>query len=138
MGSSYKETIENFMIFIMDVYNKYKSIKNDSLLNYEKEEWEIFQKGKDIYDEYLTNSIRFLCKCLYTLLGKKVILLIDNYDSHFLKASNTKFYNEIYSFYGSVLTNIFTYDTGYNYLLSLSIFMILITITIIIIIIIII
>jgi len=115
IGSSYEKTIENFDNFIKELYNVHQDIGIESL-KYEKDKWINFQKNKIINESDLKESISFLCKCLNKLLGSKIILLVDNYDSPFIKASHTNFYGTFYSFYEQVLNNIFNDDKKYKYL----------------------
>ena len=55
----------------------------------------------------LKDSIGILCNWLYNTFKKKIILLIDNYDLLILDSLNTDFFDDIYSFYQNLLTNIF-------------------------------
>eukprot|EP00833_Pecoramyces_ruminatium_P010776 jgi/Orpsp1_1/1184808/evm.model.c7180000091040.1 len=109
---NFEETIESFKNFIQYLYCNYK-IKIEDLNDYDKQMWEKYENCNITDIINLKNSINFLCKCLYKLLNKKIILLIDGYDSLFLNALNTNFYNDFYSFYKHILTNIFLENKSY-------------------------
>ena len=113
IGNSYESTIENFKVYIKKLYNNYQNISIDKL-KYNKTTWINYQKG--IMNELeLTNSFFFLCTTLKIVLNKKIILLIDNYDSLLIKASHTNFYNKIYSLCESIFNNVFNQDTSCLY-----------------------
>jgi len=64
----------------------------------------------------LVYSISTLCRSIYQAFNKKIMLLIDNYDSFFLNTINTEFFDEFYSFYKQVLIEIFNDDIICNYI----------------------
>ncbi|ORY21676.1 hypothetical protein LY90DRAFT_707379, partial [Neocallimastix californiae] len=64
----------------------------------------------------LKQSISFLCLSLNKVFNKKIILLIDNYDSPILNTVNTSFYNKFYKFYDEVFLEIFKQDEDNCYL----------------------
>ncbi|KAG4082311.1 DUF1703-domain-containing protein [Neocallimastix lanati (nom. inval.)] len=106
LKKSFDETIENFKRFVQKLYSYYGNIKNENLSDYEKEMIKKFKNCKaNIYD--LKVSIGILCNWLYNTFKKKIILLIDNYDSLILNSLNTPFFNDLYSFHQNLLTNIF-------------------------------
>ncbi|KAL6593578.1 hypothetical protein U3516DRAFT_834192 [Neocallimastix sp. 'constans'] len=106
LKKSFDETIENFKRFVQKLYSYYGNIKNENLSDYEKEMIKNFKNCKaNIYD--LKVSIGILCYWLYNTFKKKIILLIDNYDSLILDSLNTPFFNDLYSFNQELLSNIF-------------------------------
>ncbi|ORY01208.1 DUF1703-domain-containing protein [Neocallimastix californiae] len=109
LGNSFDETIKNFKYFIQDLYIYYKSIKNENLSKYEKKMIKKFKNCEANFDD-LKDSIYILCNCLYNTFKKKIILLIDNYDSPILNSLNTNFFDDLYSFHQELLTNIFEYE----------------------------
>ncbi|KAL6588876.1 hypothetical protein U3516DRAFT_836436, partial [Neocallimastix sp. 'constans'] len=109
LSNSFDETINNYKRFVQKLYIYYTSIKNENLSDYEKEMIKNFKNCKaNIYD--LKDSIYILCNCLYNTFKKKIILLIDNYDSPILNSLNTNFFDDLYSFHQELLTNIFEYE----------------------------
>jgi len=112
LEKNFENTINNFKKFIQDIYSNYKGLKIENLIEYEKKKWEKFINF-NIENNDLVDSINFLCKILYKLLNKQIILLIDNYDSPILNALNTEFFEEFFSFYKILLTNIFRKQKNY-------------------------
>eukprot|EP00833_Pecoramyces_ruminatium_P005198 jgi/Orpsp1_1/1179230/evm.model.c7180000068505.1 len=101
IGNSYDEVINSFKFFIENLFNYYEIFKI-KILNDEKNKWENYincSENSEINENDLANSISFLCKCLNEIFQKKIILLIDNYDSPILDASCTEFYDKFYNFY---------------------------------------
>ncbi|KAL6588859.1 hypothetical protein U3516DRAFT_819885 [Neocallimastix sp. 'constans'] len=88
IGKTFEATIENFKTFISD--------------------FGIFSISE------LKESISFLCLSLNKAFNKKIILLIDNYDSPILNTINTN--NEFYKFYEEVFLEIFNQDKRHHYL----------------------
>ncbi|OUM63732.1 hypothetical protein PIROE2DRAFT_9670 [Piromyces sp. E2] len=114
VGKSYNETINNFKKFVKNLYKNY-NIQIIKLDDDDQETWKEFRKG-NINDDYLEESISFLCESLNRLLEKQVVLLIDNYDLPILNAFNTKFYDKFYYFYKKIFMNVFEYDKQKYYL----------------------
>ncbi|ORY44963.1 hypothetical protein LY90DRAFT_703590, partial [Neocallimastix californiae] len=110
---TFEVTIENFKTFIKKLFRSYKNINLKNLDKYDKEQWENFQNGTFSISE-LKESISFLCLSLNKAFNKKIILLIDNYDSPILNTINTN--NEFYKFYEEVFLKIFNQDKRHHYL----------------------
>ncbi|KAL6592996.1 hypothetical protein U3516DRAFT_649030 [Neocallimastix sp. 'constans'] len=110
---TFEATIENFKTFIKKLFRSYKNINLKNLDKYDKEQWENFQNGTFSISE-LKESISFLCLSLNKAFNKKIILLIDNYDSPILNTINTN--NEFYKFYEEVFLEIFNQDKRHHYL----------------------
>ncbi|KAL6613627.1 hypothetical protein U3516DRAFT_812364 [Neocallimastix sp. 'constans'] len=110
---TFEVTIENFKTFIKKLFRSYKNINLKNLDKYDKEQWENFQNGTFSISE-LKESISFLCLSLNKAFNKKIILLIDNYDSPILNTINTN--NEFYKFYEEVFLEIFNQDKRNHYL----------------------
>ncbi|KAG4083504.1 DUF1703-domain-containing protein [Neocallimastix lanati (nom. inval.)] len=110
LEESFDETIENFKSFIQSLYNKYNIIIDNNIKIYEKE---MIKKILDLNVNInnLVVSISILCKYLYNTFKKKIILLIDNYDSLILNSLNTTYFDKLYSFHQKLLTNIFENDS---------------------------
>eukprot|EP00833_Pecoramyces_ruminatium_P016642 jgi/Orpsp1_1/1190674/evm.model.d7180000080441.1 len=115
--NSYKETIENFRKFIVNLYNKYYKINIENLTIGEKKYWKnFFEDIPNVDEDDIINSISFLFYFLKKLLKKEIILLIDNYDSPILNAINTEFFDKFYFFYFNVFKIIFKNNKRKNYL----------------------
>ncbi|OUM56612.1 hypothetical protein PIROE2DRAFT_18691 [Piromyces sp. E2] len=114
--SSYDKTINSFKIFIKLLYKKY-NIEIGNLDDDDKVLWKKFCSSYSNIDEsVLIYSILFLCHCLNEILKRKIILLIDNYDSPILNTINTEFYDQFYSFYYSIFKTLFENDQENCYL----------------------
>ena len=95
-GDNWKDTFENLKSFISDLYaefedmreimNKRDKIKFDKIF-YEEE------KG-----DYET-SLKLLSNYIYKYYGKKVIILIDEYDAPIINAFDKGYYNEAINFF---------------------------------------
>ena len=95
-GDSWEDTFENLKSFISDLYaefedmreimNKRDKIKFDKIF-YEEE------KG-----DYET-SLKLLSNYIYKYYGKKVIILIDEYDAPIINAFDKGYYNEAINFF---------------------------------------
>ena len=95
-GDNWKDTFENLKSFISDLYaefedmreimNKRDKIKFDKIF-YEEE------KG-----DYET-ALKLLSNYIYKYYGKKVIILIDEYDAPIINAFDKGYYNEAINFF---------------------------------------
>ena len=95
-GDTWEDTFENLKSFISDLYaefedmreimNKRDKIKFDKIF-YEEE------KG-----DYET-SLKLLSNYIYKYYGKKVIILIDEYDAPIINAFDKGYYNEAINFF---------------------------------------
>ncbi|ORX49208.1 hypothetical protein BCR36DRAFT_291959 [Piromyces finnis] len=115
IGNYFNDTIKKFKRFIRDLYECYKDVDITNLKD-DKKIWESFQECNDVDEEDLIVSIGFLCNNLKNLLKRKIVLLIDNYDSPILNALNKDFYDEFYTFYINVFKKIFENNYKYAYL----------------------
>ncbi|ORX59180.1 hypothetical protein BCR36DRAFT_394700 [Piromyces finnis] len=105
IGKDYNDTIDNFKRFIRELYEYYKDIDITNLED-DKKIWKSFQEHNDDFKKFIE---------------KKIVLLIDNYDSPILNALNKNFYDEFYTFYINVFKNIFENNDKYNYLFKIFI-----------------
>ena len=97
-----KEKLEDM---IVNLFRGYFDIV-DSLEVFDKEDFISICK-KDFSKIILENSLKFLSKVLNEYYGKKVVILIDEYDTPLVSAYKYGYYNEAKNFfsglYGSVL-----------------------------------
>ncbi|OUM58865.1 hypothetical protein PIROE2DRAFT_15765 [Piromyces sp. E2] len=107
--NGYAETINNFKYIIQEIYSFYESIVYEKLSEFNKKKWHNFMESETNNNNFVY-SISFLCNCIKKVLNKKVVLLIDHYDTPILNAFNTEFYDELYSFYKKVFMYIFNED----------------------------
>ncbi len=103
---SYKATINRLRGLIQELYREHKPcLLLDKMDDVEKKIFQNFLNGS-VDDEQLQTALKFLSEALYKVYGKKVIILIDEYDSP-LTAAYTHGYLEAFSdFMRNCLSNV--------------------------------
>jgi hypothetical protein len=96
----YSELRRNFS----ELFDNYKFLRK----NLDERAIEIFDSiWKEKIEANYSNSLKFLCKCLYEYYNQEVILLIDEYDTPIISAYEYGYYDKIKTFfttmYGSAL-----------------------------------
>lgn len=96
----YSELRRNFS----ELFDNYKFLRK----NLDERAIEIFDSiWKEKIGANYSNSLKFLCKCLYEYYNQEVILLIDEYDTPIISAYEYGYYDKIKTFfttmYGSAL-----------------------------------
>lgn len=86
---------------IADEYKRHYFILQGDMLEDERERYKRIAAEKATREEY-ADSIKFLSKCLYNYYGKKVIILIDEYDVPLENAFHRGFYEEMIDFIRSL------------------------------------
>lgn len=87
---------------IMDEYKRHQYVLESDKIDADSKS--LFQKiacGKGDYDDY-SGALRFLSRCLYQVTGKKIIILIDEYDVPLENAFFKDFYCEMADFIRSL------------------------------------
>ena len=88
-GSSYKELVEDLKIKLIEVFETHQYLSvSDKLTASEKDSLNKHLVG-DVSVALIKKAIKFLIKCLYKHFGKKVWVLIDEYDSAIHEAYTT-------------------------------------------------
>ena len=100
LDSMYSELRRNFS----ELFDNYKFLRK----NLDERAIEIFDNiWKEKIGANYSNSLKFLCKCLYEYYNQEVILLIDEYDTPIISAYEYGYYDKIKTFfttmYGSAL-----------------------------------
>ena len=82
--STWKSCLESIVDIVRDLYSDYREVR-ENLEDIELEVFNniLFNKAEANYKK----SLRFLCECIYKHYGKKVILLIDEYDTPLVAAN---------------------------------------------------
>lgn len=95
--NSYTSAIERIKFLITDVFNNYAFLlKDDAITDAERQFFA--SVNKDMSDTMATNAINLLCGILYRKYGKKVIVLLDEYDTPMQEAYTSGYWNEMSGF----------------------------------------
>ncbi|MGN1357313.1 MAG: AAA family ATPase, partial [Succinivibrionaceae bacterium] len=91
-GETFKEAYGKLAELVADLGKDFAFLKDsDRILEEEKKELSILRDQLTLlnpdYQSFLTGALKTFAKCLYKHYGKKVILLIDEYDVPLAKAS---------------------------------------------------
>lgn len=103
----YANVVEMIKMVLRNEYDKYEYIF-DTLTKIEKIDYERNFNAVTNLDSnlnYIGNSLAFLMKMLEKYYGKKVMVLIDEYDTPFIEAHVNDFYDEIKDALSSLLHN---------------------------------
>ena len=100
--NNWEECFSKIKIILRDLYGEHNYIKDKLSIN-EKEEYDkiLFKKDDAEYDNALLN----LTKYLYNYYQKKVVLLIDEYDSPLITANQFGYYKEAINFFRDFLSS---------------------------------
>ena len=101
-GLTYEEAFEAFVRIMGKEVNRVSFLADsDKLTQIEREQYEgltIMKNGRLAFDkEKLISSLQLLSQLLYKHYGKKVVILIDEYDVPLDKAFQNGYYNEMVS-----------------------------------------
>jgi len=100
--NNWEECYSKIKIILRDLYEEHSYIKDKLSIN-EKEQYDkiLFKKDEAEYDNALLN----LTKYLYNYYQKKVVLLIDEYDSPLITANQFNYYKEAINFFRDFLSS---------------------------------
>ena len=87
--SSWETCFSTIKRMIRSLYSEYKDVQ-ECLDELELEDFKNIYFGKE--EAYYSTSLRFLCECIYKHYGKKVILLIDEYDTPLVAANMYEYF----------------------------------------------
>ena len=87
--SSWETCFSTIKRMIRSLYSEYKDVQ-ECLDELELEDFKNIYFGKE--EVYYSTSLRFLCECIYKHYGKKVILLIDEYDTPLVAANMYEYF----------------------------------------------
>lgn len=88
----------------------YPMINDGSLSEFQKKEFHLIysklytESNRKELENYLLRSVTVLCQVLYLYYGKKVFLLLDEYDTPFLSANSEGYYEEVRSILNGILS----------------------------------
>lgn len=111
-----KDAIKLLKKALFDEYKRfdfiYYHLSENSKEEY-KMVWEGLKNQKNTELTDINDCLQLLCQFLFEYYGKKVILLIDEYDTPFIEAHGHGYYDEVHSGLAAILT---TSLKGNNYL----------------------
>ena len=87
--SSWESCFSTIKRMIRSLYSEYKDVQ-ECLDELELEDFKNIYFGKE--EAYYSTSLRFLCECIYKHYGKKIILLIDEYDTPLVAANMYEYF----------------------------------------------
>lgn len=104
--TSYDGMREKICFIIVNLYNEYDFLlQTDCLQEGEKD---FFSRvSYDMTDSVIAYSLKLLCQCLYRYYGKKVILLLDEYDTPMQEAYMNGYWEEMVSFMKGLFNSAF-------------------------------
>ena len=95
--NTYEKLFEQVKILISEVYRENIDIL-DNLNSIDKEVFIKYLK-KEVNEVEAINSLKFLSQLLYNQYGKKVVVLIDEYDTAIVSAYENGYYKEAMEFF---------------------------------------
>ncbi len=96
-GNNYKESIKAFAHLVSHLFQKHEYLLDNGLKDSRRKEFNRLL-NKEASIEELKNSLQFLAQCLYAHTGKKVVILIDEYDAPLHLAYLKGYYKELKEF----------------------------------------
>ena len=111
-GNTYEMARQQIIQEVVGIYRNNQSlIENDKISDKDREYWNLV--GYDMSDAVACNALNFICELMYRKYNKKVIILMDEYDTPLQEAFVDGFWDEITGF----IRNLFnaTFKTN-NYL----------------------
>ena len=99
-GKTFKNAYEKLVEIVADLGEKFSFLQDSEKISEEqKQELALLknrlQLSNPAYQSFLTGALKTFAKCLHKHYGKKVILLIDEYDVPLAKASEKGFHSEM-------------------------------------------
>ena len=96
-GLTYELAMERFKTIIQEeAVRLHALLKDKTLSDYDRKKLGQME-NRELAEKEIPDSLKFLSRVLYTAFGKKVILLIDEYDVPLDKAFQHGYYNEMVS-----------------------------------------
>lgn len=94
---SYAGAIERIKFLITNIFNEHAFLLNDNGLT-DAEKQFFVSVNQNMSNTTATNAINLLCGILFRKYGKKVIVLLDEYDTPMQEAYTSGYWNEMSSF----------------------------------------
>ncbi len=104
--NTYEGTRRRFYQILVDLYENYKFLVEEGYLEGTEADY-FYSVNMEMEEQTATMAIYKLCKFLYRYYGKKVIILLDEYDTPMQEAYVNGFWEEVVSFTRSLFNSIF-------------------------------
>ncbi len=105
-GNTYEMAKQQIIQEIVSLYRKNQYlIESDFVTDKDRDYWNMV--GYDMPDAVASNAINFICELLYRKYNKKVIILMDEYDTPLQEAYVDGFWDEITSFVRNIFNATF-------------------------------
>ncbi len=105
-GNTYEMARQQIIQEIVGLYRKNQSlIENDFVTDKDKEYWDLV--SYDMSDAVASNAVNFICELLYRKNDKKVIILMDEYDTPLQEAYVDGFWDQITAFIRNIFNSTF-------------------------------
>ncbi len=101
-GRNYKTVRGAVIQNIIDLYAKYFFLRESDALNLQEKEFFDYI-APDMSDDMAAASLQRLALCMYRYYGKKVIILLDEYDTPMQEAYVYGYWDELIDFFRSLL-----------------------------------
>lgn len=109
-GNTYEMARQQIIQEIVSLYrNNQQLIEGDFITDKDRDYWNLV--GYDMTDAVASNSINFICELMYRKYNKKVIILMDEYDTPLQEAYVDGFWDEITSFIRNIFNSTFKTNT---------------------------
>ena len=105
--SSYEEALNRIEILIKSVFRRHLYITKSKIIDKATRNQFLRYREGDICESELEDSLYFLCECLYTHYYKKVIVLIDEYDTPINSSLEENYYPQMIKFMRGFLGSVF-------------------------------
>ncbi|HVY53967.1 MAG TPA: AAA family ATPase [Gammaproteobacteria bacterium] len=110
--SSYQAAVNQIKILIQNLFDEHDAVlQSPKLSEINKKIFENYLSGS-VNNEELQAAILFLSKCLYKVYGKKVIILIDEYDAPLTNSYAHKYLEQLSNFMRNIFSSVFK-DNNY-------------------------
>lgn len=104
--NSYQQVRNKICEIIVDLYNHYDFLAEGELLNQREKEY-FYKVSSSMEDSEISIAIRRLSGYLFRYYGKKVIILLDEYDTPVLEAYTGGYWQELITFTRSLFNATF-------------------------------
>ncbi len=105
-STSYEAAFDQICEIIRQIYEEHAYLaESDRLLEVERERIAKYSRKMD--EKIISTSIKYLCKCLEKHYGKKVVILLDEYDTPMQEAYVSGYWAEFTTFIRSLFNSTF-------------------------------